>query len=751
MKNRPMFVMAVISVMATLMFMVGCAGNTNQSQVTVPMESARGDQPEESAVPAVAQSEPKQQLDPAPVQTSEGIDEIIKLAKAGVAESVVLQYIDNSLIAYDPGAEEILYLNDIGISVRVISAILRHGRQMRERMTAQPVALSAAEAAAESAEAPPAPAEPAPVPEAAAATMAEAVPVAAAVTEGIEAQPTTEVVYEVPATMPETVQVYYPELSPYGTWVDLDGYGWCWQPTVVTVNPGWAPYCDGGRWVYTDCGWYWASSYSWGWAPFHYGRWFRHYRCGWMWAPDSVWGPAWVSWRYMPGYCGWAPLPPGAHFGPHGGWSYCGSSVGVTFGFGLGHTDYTFVHARHFGSAGWHSHRLPHSESHRVYKNSVVINNYIKGDKNVVINGGVGNERLRPFRNSDFKPIPVRDIPPGAGQVLKPDRIETRNGKEILVRRQLQESIPQPPKIITAQKPLNRGSGSGSGPALVSGSLRRDRPSAVEATAVHPATEPSGIAPVSTQGVPVRSMAPPGNRTRQESSSAAVTRAEFQQRPGIVNAGGNARSSGQFQVNPMGAPVAPSAPPSTAAPRSSFGSPRQVGSYRPAEGAVEGSPVVAPSRPPTSFRPSPGNNPFSASSAPPSAPRQSSVTSSRAETTSSPAFNRPAPVSEPPSMRSSPAAAVMVPRSASPSYNPSPSPAPSISRPQSPSFSGSSSAPASSFRSAPSPAPSSPPSSGMGSSSSGGSSRSTGSSRDEGSSSSRSSSGGVGGRSGFGR
>ena len=30
-----------------------------------------------------------------------------------------------------------------------------------------------------------------------------------------------------------TVDQFYDTLSPYGTWVYLEGYGRCWRPTVV--------------------------------------------------------------------------------------------------------------------------------------------------------------------------------------------------------------------------------------------------------------------------------------------------------------------------------------------------------------------------------------------------------------------------------------------------------------------------------------------------------------------------------------
>ena len=59
-------------------------------------------------------------------------------------------------------------------------------------------------------------------------------------------------------------------------WIEVEGYGRCWQPTVVVGNRNWQPYCDRGQWVYSDAGWYWLSDYTWGATTFHYGRWFTH-------------------------------------------------------------------------------------------------------------------------------------------------------------------------------------------------------------------------------------------------------------------------------------------------------------------------------------------------------------------------------------------------------------------------------------------------------------------------------------------
>lgn len=102
---------------------------------------------------------------------------------------------------------------------------------------------------------------------------------------------------------------FYAPLAPSGTWVTVGSYGRCWRPAGVGV--GWRPYCY-GRWVWTDCGWYWASDEPWGWACYHYGSWVCDSDQGWVWVPGVEWAPAWVTWRVGGGYCGWAPLgPPG--------------------------------------------------------------------------------------------------------------------------------------------------------------------------------------------------------------------------------------------------------------------------------------------------------------------------------------------------------------------------------------------------------------------------------------------------------
>ena len=48
-------------------------------------------------------------------------------------------------------------------------------------------------------------------------------------------------------------------LAAHGAWIEVGTYGHCWRPAHVVG--GWRPYCD-GRWIWTDCGWYWESGFD---------------------------------------------------------------------------------------------------------------------------------------------------------------------------------------------------------------------------------------------------------------------------------------------------------------------------------------------------------------------------------------------------------------------------------------------------------------------------------------------------------
>ncbi|XHR28707.1 MAG: DUF6600 domain-containing protein [Chthoniobacteraceae bacterium] len=139
-----------------------------------------------------------------------------------------------------------------------------------------------------------------------------------------------------------TFSYFYESLLPYGEWVDVDQYGYCWAPRGVT--PDWRPYTD-GYWTYTDAGWTWVSYEDFGSITYHYGRWVRLEEAGWVWKPDFRWGPAWVSWRQSDRYMGWAPLPPDVAFNEDNG-----VGVWVDRDYDIGPSAYSFCETRYFGA-----------------------------------------------------------------------------------------------------------------------------------------------------------------------------------------------------------------------------------------------------------------------------------------------------------------------------------------------------------------------------------------------------------------
>ncbi len=261
---------------------------------------------------------------PATVRLSEAAAEVVKLANAGMEESVMLAFITNSASVFNLGPEEIIYLTDIGVGTGIVKAMLVHDHNNPDVSIAAVAAAqapSALQTILPQMEPDPAPAYSAPPVEFEYANYSP-----------------EPAVQESSAPEPE----FYEALAPYGNWVNVEGYGVCWQPIVAVGNSGWQPYLDRGRWVYTDCGWYWSSEYSWGWAPFHYGRWFEHPTLHWCWVPDKVWGPSWVCWRYNDNYCGWAPLPPAAEF-TTAGLCFKGRPATADCNFGLTASAFHFV------------------------------------------------------------------------------------------------------------------------------------------------------------------------------------------------------------------------------------------------------------------------------------------------------------------------------------------------------------------------------------------------------------------------
>jgi len=78
------------------------------------------------------------------------------------------------------------------------------------------------------------------------------------------------------------------DLSYYGSYMNVAGYGPLWRPYGVGL--GWDPFFDGAWAFYPGFGYAWVSAYPWGWLPFHFGSWFYLPVYGWCWQPGFGYG-----------------------------------------------------------------------------------------------------------------------------------------------------------------------------------------------------------------------------------------------------------------------------------------------------------------------------------------------------------------------------------------------------------------------------------------------------------------------------
>lgn len=411
----------------------------------------------------------------------EDVAKVVQLVESGAGEEVVRAYVGGADVRYELSLDQIIYLRDIGVSDGVIAAMMRRGSELREK-DAESAALqtnlvSAVEqikqglastqvvqngasaggagAAALSGSAPQ-------VPGAGVNPAGGEAPPAAVGQPGEVGAPAAPPVVvqtvQVPAEAPPAVQQFYTPLTQYGTWYQVPTYGWVWQPAVVTVDSTWMPYRHGGRWVWSNCGWYWCSDYSWGWAPFHYGRWCTYPGIGWCWVPDTVWGPSWVTWRSCDTYIGWAPLPPACGWTSGVGLTWHGGAVSVGFGFGLAHGWYTFVPSGRFCHRNLSQHAVRGADHDGAFRRSTVVNNVIIGDNNTIVNNGIGYNQVASRVRDEIPKARVEPLPAESRQALKADRLERSKDGFVVYRPTAVENAGGRPTLRSEVRPVSNAS-----------------------------------------------------------------------------------------------------------------------------------------------------------------------------------------------------------------------------------------------------------------------------------------------------
>jgi Family of unknown function (DUF6600) len=227
-----------------------------------------------------------------------------------------------------------------------------------------------------------------------------------------------------------SIDFIYDNLSG-GNWIDVEGYGYGWQPEVVVRDPNWRPYSD-GYWAYTDYGWTWISYEDFGWATYHYGRWANLADYGWVWLPgtDLDWGPAWVSWRTGGDYIGWAPLPPR---GP--GVVYDAQPIGVNVdvAFDIGPENYNFCDVRFIGEPVLRDRIIPPVQNITYITNTVNVTN-IYVQNNIVYNYGPDYAVVNRYSSRPIQRLAIeREAPANLTAAVKSGTLTKVQGNKLLV------------------------------------------------------------------------------------------------------------------------------------------------------------------------------------------------------------------------------------------------------------------------------------------------------------------------------
>jgi len=345
-----------------------------------------------------------------------GVQDVVKLTKAGLSEKIILSKVKQDGASYNLTADQIIYLKNQGVPESVIDALVQGA----------PAGAPPAPASAPSAPPPPPlQAEPAPVPSGGATTATP--PAAPPPPPPAPPEAGTAVPESAPAPAPEPVanfDYFQQQLSPYGTWINVPGYGQCWQPYGLPY--GWRPYYDNGYWVYTDAGMYWQSNYPWGVVPFHYGRWMYVGPYGWIWAPAYEYAPAWVLWRHSGDYVGWAPLPYGAVF-VDGGWAYHGHRFAVDYDFGFGASFFVFVGYGHLWEHDYHHYTLRGAELHNAFRVSV-INRFQRDEHGRFVAEGFDRAHLERVTGHSITVVRHEDVRNREREALRVDHERVTHG-----------------------------------------------------------------------------------------------------------------------------------------------------------------------------------------------------------------------------------------------------------------------------------------------------------------------------------
>lgn len=105
--------------------------NEQTSQATP--ERAAAEKSQEVAAPTTA-SETKVPAKPGEPPWPRGLDKIVEMVKSGVGSETMVAFVESTSVAYTLNADVVLRLHKAGVPSEVVTALLRHGSEVREQM-----------------------------------------------------------------------------------------------------------------------------------------------------------------------------------------------------------------------------------------------------------------------------------------------------------------------------------------------------------------------------------------------------------------------------------------------------------------------------------------------------------------------------------------------------------------------------------------------------------------------------------------
>lgn len=112
MKTKLVLILIVCGMVQTLTAATVQSANAQAATETTP-----------AAAPAATTTKP---------QLSYGLEDVVKLTKAGVNEAVILVYLQNSGVAYNLTAQDLIQLQEAGVSTTVTAALMQRGEQVKQ-------------------------------------------------------------------------------------------------------------------------------------------------------------------------------------------------------------------------------------------------------------------------------------------------------------------------------------------------------------------------------------------------------------------------------------------------------------------------------------------------------------------------------------------------------------------------------------------------------------------------------------------